>query len=115
MTSSAMSSIVLPLVGLNQRIEPATVLGVQVPHSPSRLHAVLARVIHTTEQPRGQFLLGCAFLAELSDQELQAFAEQSKLTVDEVRKRLSENGGLERMRHRLQNEKTLNELYKRAV
>ena len=49
------------------------------------------------------------------DRELQAFADQSKLTVDEVRKRLAENGGLERMRHRLRNEKTLESLYKRAV
>jgi trigger factor len=49
------------------------------------------------------------------DRELQAFAEQSKLTVDDVRKRLSENGGLERMRHRLRNEKTLDSLYKRAI
>jgi trigger factor len=56
---------------------------------------------------------------EVSDEEfeheLQAFAEQSKLTLDEVRKRLAENGGLERMRHRLRNEKTLDALYKRAV
>jgi trigger factor len=49
------------------------------------------------------------------DRELQAFADQSKLSLDEVRKRLSENGGLERMRHRLRNEKTLDSLYKRAV
>ena len=49
------------------------------------------------------------------DRELQAFAEQSKLTIDEVRKRLGESGGLERMRHRLRNEKTLDTLYKRSV
>jgi trigger factor len=49
------------------------------------------------------------------DNELQAFAEQSKLTVEDVRKRLGENGGLERMRHRMRNEKTLAALYKRAV
>ncbi len=49
------------------------------------------------------------------ERELGAFAEQSKLTVDEVRKRLAENGGLERMRHRLRNEKTLDALYRRAV
>ncbi|HZP23130.1 MAG TPA: trigger factor [Terriglobales bacterium] len=49
------------------------------------------------------------------DRELEIFAEQSKLTVDEVRKRLADNGGLDRMRHRLRNEKTLDTLYKRAV
>jgi trigger factor len=49
------------------------------------------------------------------DRELEAFAAQSKLSVDEVRKRLSENGGLDRMRHRLRNEKTLESLYKRVT
>lgn len=49
------------------------------------------------------------------ERELQAFAEQSKLTLDEVRKRLAENGGLERMRHRLKNEKALDTLYRRSV
>ncbi len=49
------------------------------------------------------------------ERELQAFADQSKLTLDEVRKRLTENGGLERMRHRLKNEKALDTLYRRSV
>ena len=47
------------------------------------------------------------------ERELQAFAEQSKLSVDEVRKRLTENAGLDRMRARLRNEKTLDTLYRR--
>ncbi len=49
------------------------------------------------------------------DRELQAFAEQSKQAVEQVRARLTENGGLDRMRHRLRNEKTLDTLYRRAV
>ncbi len=49
------------------------------------------------------------------DRELQAFADQSKLSLEEVRKRLAENGGLERMRHRLKNEKALDTLYRRSV
>ena len=49
------------------------------------------------------------------DRELQAFAEQSKQTAEQVRTRLTENGGLERMRHRLRNEKALDTLYRRAV
>jgi trigger factor len=49
------------------------------------------------------------------EQELEAFAAQSKLSVDDVRKRLEENGGLERMRHRLRNEKALATLYKRVT
>ena len=47
------------------------------------------------------------------DRELQAFADQSKQTVEQVRGRLTENGGLERMRHRLRSEKTLDSLYRR--
>ena len=49
------------------------------------------------------------------ERELQAFADQSKLPIDDVRKRLAENGGLERMRHRLRNDKTLETLYRRSV
>ena len=49
------------------------------------------------------------------DRELQAFATQSKQTVEQVRARLTENGGLDRMRHRLRNEKTLDTLYRRST
>jgi hypothetical protein len=62
-------------VGLlvNKRVAPDTLLGVQVPGGKGAQHRVLARVIHVTPQPFGQWLLGCAFLGEISDQELQAF------------------------------------------
>jgi trigger factor len=49
------------------------------------------------------------------DRELEAFAAQSKQTVEQVRARLQENGGLERIRHRLRNEKALDTLYRRSV
>jgi trigger factor len=49
------------------------------------------------------------------DREVEALANQSKQPVDEVRKRMVENGGLERMRHRLRNEKTLDTLYRRLA
>jgi trigger factor len=56
---------------------------------------------------------------ELSDEEvdheLQALANQSKQTIEQVRERLGENGGLERIRHRLRNEKTLETLYRRSA
>ncbi len=56
---------------------------------------------------------------EISDeefeQELQALATQSKQTIEQVRARLTENGGLDRIRHRLRNEKTLDTLYRRSV
>jgi len=56
---------------------------------------------------------------EVSDEELdhevEALATQTKQPVTQVRERLTENGGLERMRHRLRNEKTLDTLYRRSA
>jgi trigger factor len=54
---------------------------------------------------------------EVSDEEferdLQALAKQSKQSVEEVRGRLSQDGALDRMRHRIRNEKALDSLYRR--
>ncbi len=54
---------------------------------------------------------------EVSDEEfereLQALANQSKQSVEEVRRRLSQDGALDRMRHRIRNDKTLDSLYRR--
>ena len=56
---------------------------------------------------------------EVSDEEfereLQALAKQSKQSVEEVRERLSQDGALDRMRHRIRNEKTLDSLYRRSL
>jgi len=49
------------------------------------------------------------------DRELQALAKQSKQTVEQVRARLTQDGGLDRIRHRLRNEKTLDSLYRRSA
>jgi trigger factor len=56
---------------------------------------------------------------EVSDEEFEhellALANQSKQTVEEVRARLSKDGGLDRIRHRIRNEKTLDSLYRRSA
>jgi trigger factor len=56
---------------------------------------------------------------EVSDEEfereLEGLARQSKQTVEQVRARLTENGGLDRIRHRLRNEKALDSLYRRSA
>ena len=56
---------------------------------------------------------------EVSDEEfeheLEALANQSKQTVEQVRARLTQDGGLDRIRHRIRNEKTLNSLYRRSA
>jgi trigger factor len=49
------------------------------------------------------------------DQELSALALQAKQPIEQVRSRLSEDGGLERIRHRIRNEKALNSLYRRSA
>jgi len=49
------------------------------------------------------------------EHELEALATQSKQTLEQVRARLTENGGLDRIRHRIRNEKTLDSLYRRSA
>jgi trigger factor len=49
------------------------------------------------------------------EHELQALATQSKQPLEQVRSRLTENGGLDRIRHRIRNEKTLDSLYRRSA
>ncbi len=49
------------------------------------------------------------------DREIEAVARQSQQPVDEVRHRLTENGGLDRIRTRLRNDKALDFLYRRPA
>ena len=49
------------------------------------------------------------------DQELAALATQAKQPVEQLHARLTQDGGLERIRHRIRNEKTLNYLYRRPA
>ena len=49
------------------------------------------------------------------DRELLALANQSKQTIEQVRARLTQDGGLDRIRHRIRNEKTLDSLYRRSA
>ena len=49
------------------------------------------------------------------EQELAGLAHQAKQPVEQVRARLTEDGGLDRIRHRIRNDKTLNHLYRRSA
>ncbi len=49
------------------------------------------------------------------DRELEGLATQSKQTLEQVRARLTQDGGLDRIRHRIRNEKTLDSLYRRSA
>jgi hypothetical protein len=60
-------------LSLRRRFEKGTLLSVEMQRAdnlPS--DPFLARVVHVTAQPDGNWLIGCAFADELSDQELQA-------------------------------------------
>ena len=56
---------------------------------------------------------------EVSDEEfereLAALAAQSRQSVEELRKRLTADGGLDRIRHRIRNDKTLDFLYRNSA
>ncbi len=49
------------------------------------------------------------------DREVEMMALQAKQPIEKVRARLTEDGGLDRIRHRLRNEKTLDFLYRRSA
>jgi len=49
------------------------------------------------------------------EQELSALALQAKQPVEQVRTRLTPDGGLDRIRHRIRKEKTLKHLYRRSA
>ena len=49
------------------------------------------------------------------DREVQTLADQAKQTIEQVRARLTQDGGLDRIRHRIRNEKALDALYRRSA
>ena len=49
------------------------------------------------------------------DREVEILALQAKQPIEKVRARLTEEGGLDRIRHRLRNQKTLDSLYRRSA
>jgi trigger factor len=49
------------------------------------------------------------------NRELEGLARESKQTIEQIRARLTQDGGLDRIRHRIRNEKTLDFLYRRSA
>jgi trigger factor len=47
--------------------------------------------------------------------ELESLAKQTKQTVEALRARLTEDGALDRIRHRIRSEKTLDFLYRQSA
>jgi trigger factor len=52
---------------------------------------------------------------EQLESEMEALATQSKQSLEQVRARLTQDGGLDRIRHRIRNEKALDSLYRRSA
>jgi hypothetical protein len=58
---------------LDRPVEPGTVLTVELCHSDERPpHRVTVRVLHLQPRSRTEWRIGCQFMPDLSDRELQA-------------------------------------------
>ncbi|MFO0925512.1 MAG: PilZ domain-containing protein [Gemmataceae bacterium] len=57
---------------LNRRFEKGAGLAVELPTDQGKTSTSLARVVHVRPLPEGGWLLGCHFISELSDDEIDA-------------------------------------------
>ena len=61
----------------NQSFDPGTVLKIDLPNSDQVVPVtVLARVVHASAKPNGVCVLGCAFVKDLGEEELQALLQE---------------------------------------
>jgi hypothetical protein len=59
-------------LNLRRRFEPGTGLTIELPSTDGQdAYAVLAKVVHVRRQENGFWFLGCKFISELSDDEMQ--------------------------------------------
>jgi hypothetical protein len=70
---------------LSRRFERGTGLAIEVPgDDPDSSHTVFARIARVIEEPDGAWLVGCAFVSQLSDDELQALVRAIPEDEDEL-------------------------------
>jgi hypothetical protein len=56
-----------------RRFESGTLLSIELAEAEEQsARPIMARVIHLSERPEGGWILGCTFVSELSDNDLQA-------------------------------------------
>jgi hypothetical protein len=60
---------------LDRRLEPGTLITVDLPLTPDCPRLLLARVVHATAQPDGGWLVGCALFDLLPEEELARTGE----------------------------------------
>jgi hypothetical protein len=64
-------------LALSRRFERGAGLAIELPGEAGTASTVLARVTHVRPHPDGGWILGCSFISELSDQELQTILDLS--------------------------------------
>ena len=63
----------------NHAFDPGTILKIELPLTDQVVPAtILARVVHASAKPNGVWALGCAFVKELREEELQAIFKGSE-------------------------------------
>ena len=63
----------------NHAFDPGTVLKIELPLTDQVVpDTILARVVHASAKPNGVWALGCAFVKELREEELQAIFKGSE-------------------------------------
>jgi len=61
---------------MSRSFEPETVLIIELSAKPQAARPLTARVVHSTPDPSGRWIIGCAFARALSQEELRAFLEE---------------------------------------
>lgn len=56
--------------------ERDTVLIIELSAKPQGAHPLTARVVHSTPETNGRWVIGCAFARSVSQEELQSFLEE---------------------------------------
>lgn len=57
---------------VDRQCEPGTLLSIELRDNQNQTRKLMARVVHVTARPEGDWVLGCTFVSELNDTELQA-------------------------------------------
>jgi hypothetical protein len=78
---------------LERRFEPGTGLAVELPEDPqAEARTVLSKVVHVRRQADGQWSLGCKFISELSEDEVQRLLPETSQAVGTLESRATHYG-----------------------
>jgi hypothetical protein len=63
---------------LTRSFQPGTLLKIELQGSSTGPTCVLASVVHVTPRSQGEWLVGCAFLREMAEDELQSLLKETQ-------------------------------------